>query len=63
MAIEGTHLHGMPTEGAVTVSLGVLSVDPPGDLDRSVLYSEVAELLYQAKQQGRNRVVSGRHRT
>lgn len=53
----------MPTEGAVTVSLGVLSVDPPGDLDRSVLYSEVAELLYQAKQQGRNRVVSGRHRT
>ncbi|AHE98570.1 GGDEF domain-containing protein [Thioalkalivibrio paradoxus] len=47
-----------PLGGRVTLSIGVAATVPRGD-DEGQLFAEVDRLLYQAKQQGRNRVVSG----
>ena len=42
----------------VTISLGVSSVIPINFIDTSTLINEADKLLYQAKEEGRNRVIS-----
>lgn len=43
----------------VTVSIGVATVTPEGDHERSQLFEIADRALYRAKQEGRNRVVAG----
>jgi diguanylate cyclase (GGDEF)-like protein len=49
--------HAESPEDSITLSIGVSAVVPDQD-DESVLFAEVDRLLYMAKQQGRNRIVS-----
>ena len=54
--VEETHFAKIPKAVAVTISLGALSV---GASRRPILEDVGDELLYEAKQSGRNRVISG----
>lgn len=47
------------TSGYVTLSMGVSSILPTPDLPAKTLLDMADHLLYMAKQQGRNRIVSG----
>ena len=58
-AVEETHFMGMPKAGAVTVSMGALSIGPTKRPTLKHVYPVCDELLYRAKQEGRNRVISG----
>ncbi len=53
--VAAASLGGQPA-GTVTVSIGV-SVLAPDQLDHATLFTQADQALYQAKQQGRNRVV------
>ncbi len=57
--VEETHFMGMPEAGAVTISLGALSIGPSRRPTLEHVYPVCDELLYRAKQEGRNRVISG----
>jgi diguanylate cyclase (GGDEF)-like protein len=60
-AVESAHFTGMPSAGAVKVSLGALGVEPQKSMrpeDWNAMYAAADELLRLAKDQGRNRVVS-----
>jgi diguanylate cyclase (GGDEF)-like protein len=47
-----------PTEGRVTVSIGVASMWPAAGLDRQEVLQRADELLYRAKSNGRNTIAS-----
>jgi diguanylate cyclase (GGDEF)-like protein len=56
-AVRGLHLpHVGGIEGQVTVSIGVVSGVPQGDVSMAVLVEQADKALYQAKQHGRARV-------
>ncbi|MDP7369168.1 MAG: GGDEF domain-containing protein [Nitrospinota bacterium] len=60
-AVESAHFTGMPSAGAVKVSMGALGVEPQKSRrpkDWNAMYSAADELLYLAKGQGRNRVAA-----
>ena len=55
---EHTLIHeGSPFDNRLTLSMGAAATVPEHD-DDSTLFAEVDRLLYQAKQQGRNRIVT-----
>jgi diguanylate cyclase (GGDEF)-like protein len=55
---EGT-FEGMPTPGAVTVSVGVAVFDPDRMFDCEALIRVADGALYRAKHEGKNRVIVG----
>ncbi|OGL64372.1 MAG: hypothetical protein A3I72_09985 [Candidatus Tectomicrobia bacterium RIFCSPLOWO2_02_FULL_70_19] len=59
--VEKTHFEAMPKAGAVTISLGALCIYSNRRASMAEMYKMCDELLYQAKQGGRNRVVSSKY--
>ncbi|MEK6711878.1 MAG: GGDEF domain-containing protein [Nitrospinota bacterium] len=59
--VEKAHFEAMPKAGAVTISLGALCIYSNRRASMADMYKMCDELLYQAKQGGRNRVVSSKH--
>ena len=59
-AVEQHSVDVGQTSVQVTISLGVVSIDPAHPLPLSVLINRADQALYQAKQQGRNRVAAWR---
>lgn len=57
LELQIPHL-GSPTNGVVTVSIGVSTMIPSGDSPYIVLFERADNMLYRAKQNGRNRVCS-----
>ncbi|MBV2208500.1 MAG: diguanylate cyclase [Thermomonas sp.] len=55
----GIEHKGSPVAGVVTVSIGVASVTPSEHSSAETLLARADELLYRAKQTGRNRVETG----
>jgi len=51
--------HGDSFFNRVTVSIGVVSLSPDQLIDQEIFFKKVDQALYQAKNSGRNRVVSG----
>ncbi|MES2264017.1 MAG: diguanylate cyclase [Pseudomonadota bacterium] len=49
--------HATSIHGVVTVSIGIASMVPAPDLDQELLFGTADAALYQAKQNGRNRVM------
>ena len=60
-AVEKTHFEAMPEAGAVTISMGALCIYSNRRASMADMYKMCDELLYQAKQGGRNRVVSSKY--
>lgn len=58
--VEKHHFRDMPEAGAVTISLGALCIGPSRQPMLKDVYPVADALLYKAKQEGRNRVVSDR---
>jgi len=58
--VEKTHFEAMPGAGAVTISMGALCIYANRRASMAEMYKMCDELLYQAKQGGRNRVVPGK---
>lgn len=56
--VERNHFRAMPEAGAVTISLGALSISPSKRPTLDDVYPVADALLYRAKQEGRNRVVA-----
>ena len=56
--VESTHFLGLPGPGALTVSVGALCIHSSRNPAMDDVYSVADELLYRAKQEGRNRVVT-----
>ncbi|HJP13604.1 MAG: GGDEF domain-containing protein [Nitrospinota bacterium] len=56
--VEETHFASMPKAGAVMISMGALSVGSEKRPKLENVYPVADELLYRAKQEGRNRVIS-----
>ncbi|MBI4252033.1 MAG: GGDEF domain-containing protein [Candidatus Tectomicrobia bacterium] len=59
--VEKNHFEAMPKAGAVTVSLGALCIYSNRRASMADMYKMCDDLLYQAKQGGRNRVVPGKY--
>lgn len=55
--IEQTHFLGIPEAGMVTISIGALLIQPASRPALKDVYPVADELLYRAKQEGRNRIV------
>ncbi|MEE9241092.1 MAG: GGDEF domain-containing protein [bacterium] len=58
LEVEKNHFMAMPEAGAVTISLGALSIGPSKRPALDDVYPVADALLYRAKQEGRNCVVS-----
>jgi diguanylate cyclase (GGDEF)-like protein len=56
--VEKTHFESMPAAGAVTISMGALCIYSSRRASMAEIYEACDGLLYQAKQDGRNRVVA-----
>ena len=59
--VEKNHFRAMPDAGAVTISLGALSIGPTLRPGLDDVYPVADGLLYRAKHEGRNRVVSEKY--
>ena len=58
LEVEKNHFMAMPEAGAVTISLGALSIGPSKRPTLDDVYPVADALLYRAKQEGRNCTVS-----
>ena len=59
--VEKNHFRAMPDAGAVTVSMGALSIGPTLRPALDDVYPIADALLYRAKHEGRNRVVADQY--
>ena len=49
--------HSRSPQNHLTISIGVSIVEPQPQIDSEVLVTTTEQALYQAKQEGRNRIV------